>query len=82
MYAWYNYLYKNAKNDDSPLKATVARLTEGKTSDEDKVKSIYYWVQDNIRYIAYEEGYAGFIPQTVQEVYKINTAIARGWQTC
>ncbi|HNP23273.1 MAG TPA: transglutaminase-like domain-containing protein [Panacibacter sp.] len=70
VYAWYNYLYKNAKNDDSPLKATVARLTEGKTSDEDKVKSIYYWVQDNIRYIAYEEGYAGFIPQTVQEVYK------------
>jgi hypothetical protein len=27
-------------------------------------------VQDNIRYIAFEEGYSGFVPQTVQEVFK------------
>jgi hypothetical protein len=27
-------------------------------------------VQDNIRYIAFEDGYAGFIPHTAQDVYK------------
>lgn len=70
MYAWYHFLYKKATNDPSVLKAQVTQLTQGKTSDEEKIKALYYWVQDNIRYIAFEEGYAGFVPQTVQEVFK------------
>ncbi len=70
MYAWYNYLYKKSDNKTDVLKDQVSNLTKGKSSDEEKIKSIYYWVQDNIRYIAFEEGYSGFIPQTVQDVYK------------
>jgi hypothetical protein len=70
MYAWYNFLYKKALNQTDGLKAQVTQLTQGKSTDEEKVKAIYYWVQDNIRYIAFEEGYAGFVPQTVQEVFK------------
>ena len=70
MYAWYNFLYKKADNKPEAVKAMVQQLTQGKGSDEEKIKSMYYWVQDNIRYIAFEEGYAGFVPQTVQEVYK------------
>ncbi len=70
MYAWYNFLYKKADNKADVLKSLVAQLTAGKSGDEEKIKSMYYWVQDNIRYIAFEEGYSGFVPQTVQEVYK------------
>jgi hypothetical protein len=70
MYAWYNFLYKKAENQTDVLKTQVAQLIQGKTTDEDKVKALYYWVQDNIRYIAFEEGYSGFVPQTVQEVFK------------
>lgn len=70
MYAWYNFLYKKAENNTESLKSQVAQLTAGKPTDEDKIRALYYWVQDNIRYIAFEEGYAGFIPQTVQEVFK------------
>lgn len=70
MYAWYNLLYKKAANDVSVLKGPVQQITAGKSSDEEKIKAIYYWVQDNIRYIAFEDGYSGFVPQTVQEVYK------------
>ena len=70
MYKWYNLLYKMADNKTDGLKSQVNLLTQGKSSDEEKVKSLYYWVQDNIRYIAFEEGYSGFVPQTVQEVYK------------
>lgn len=70
MYVWYNFLYKKAENQTDVLKAQVTQLTQGKTTDEDKVKALYYWVQDNIRYIAFEEGYSGFVPQTVQEVFK------------
>ncbi|MGB8190901.1 MAG: transglutaminase-like domain-containing protein [Chitinophagaceae bacterium] len=70
MYSWYNFLYKKAENKPDELKTVVSQLTQGKGNDIDKIKSLYYWVQDNVRYIAYEEGYSGFIPQTVQEVYK------------
>lgn len=70
MYAWYHLLYKKADNKPADLQAQVNTLTQGKTTDEEKIKAIYYWVQDNIRYLAFEEGYSGFIPQTVQMVYK------------
>ena len=64
LYSWYNYLYKKSVNKPDELKAKVTELTKGKTTDIEKVKSIFYWVQDNIRYIAFEDGLAGFIPAT------------------
>lgn len=70
MYAWYNFLYKKAENKPDEIKGIVNQLLQGKSTDIDKIKTLYYWVQDNIRYIAFEEGYSGFVPQTVQEVYK------------
>jgi hypothetical protein len=70
MYEWYNFLYKKADNKPDEIKGIVNQLLQGKSNDIDKIKALYYWVQDNIRYIAFEEGYSGFIPQTVQEVYK------------
>lgn len=70
LYKWYKYLYDKCKNDPTSLKPLVTQLTAGKTSPEDKAKALYYWVQDNIRYIAFEEGYAGFIPATAQDVLK------------
>ncbi len=70
LYAWYNYLYKKADNKPDAIKEQVSKLTSGKTTDDEKIKSLYYWVQDNIRYVAFEEGYSGFVPQTVQEVYQ------------
>jgi hypothetical protein len=70
MYAWYDLLYKKAENKPEELKAQVDALVKGKTTDEEKIKAIYYWVQDNIRYLAFEEGYSGFVPQTVQLVFK------------
>lgn len=78
MYAWYNLLYNKAKNEPADLKAQVSQLIAGKATEEEKIKSIYYWVQDNIRYIAFEEGYSGFVPQTVQEVFKNKYSDCKG----
>lgn len=78
MYAWYNLLYKKAKNNTADLQKQVDQLVAGKSTEDEKIKAIYYWVQDNIRYIAFEEGYAGFIPQTVQEVYKNKYSDCKG----
>jgi len=68
VYAWNNRLYLMAGNDKDKLKATLTKITSGKTTDIEKIKAIYYWVQDNIRYIAYEDGYSGYIPAPVQDV--------------
>ncbi|MGB3153469.1 MAG: transglutaminase-like domain-containing protein [Chitinophagaceae bacterium] len=78
LYNWYSYLYKKCLNKPEELKAKVTELTSGKANDIEKVKSIFYWVQDNIRYIAFEDGLAGFIPATAQEVYKAKYGDCKG----
>lgn len=78
LYSWYKYLYKKCVNKPEELKAKVTELTNGKKSEIEKVKSIFYWVQDNIRYIAFEEGLAGFIPTTAQDVFKAKYGDCKG----
>ncbi len=70
LYGWYNSLLKNMNNNKEELKDLVTKLTTGKNTDVEKVKSIYYWVQDNIKYIAFERGIAGFQPENAQTVYR------------
>jgi transglutaminase-like putative cysteine protease len=67
-YKWYRGLVTMIGNDETVVKQKALEITAGKTSDEDKVKAIYYWVQQNIRYIAYEDGIAGLQPKKAQEV--------------
>ncbi|MET0298526.1 MAG: transglutaminase domain-containing protein, partial [Flavitalea sp.] len=68
IYSWNNRLYKMANNDPSKLKSQLAKIVADKKTDVDKIKAIYYWVQDKIRYIAYEDGYSGYIPSSAQDV--------------
>jgi hypothetical protein len=68
VYKWNNRLYGMAVNNTDKLKGTFTKIIQGKSSDEDKIKAIYYWVQDNIRYLAYEDGYSGYIPANADEV--------------
>ena len=68
VYKWNNRLYLMAGNEKEKLTPQLAKITQGKLTDIDKIKAIYYWVQDNIRYIAYEDGYSGYIPESAQEV--------------
>lgn len=68
VYKWNNRLYNMAGNDKEKIKAEVIKITAGKTTDLDKIKAIYYYVQDKVRYIAYEDGYSGYIPSSAQNV--------------
>lgn len=69
LYAWYRGLVNDIDQDPTVFKDVVESLVEGKTSDIEKIKAIYYWVQDNIRYVAYEDGIAGFKPESCDQVY-------------
>lgn len=68
VYKWNNRLYNMAGNDKEKIKETLAKVVSGHNSDLDKIKSIYYFVQDKIRYIAYEDGYSGYVPASAQDV--------------
>jgi hypothetical protein len=68
VYKWNNRLYLMAGNEKDKLTPQLSKITQGKTNDLEKIKAIYYWVQDNIRYIAYEGGYSGYIPTPAQDV--------------
>ncbi|MEL7005094.1 MAG: transglutaminase domain-containing protein [Bacteroidota bacterium] len=69
LYKWYKSLVDLSKFNPEALRALVDRVTAGSKSDEDKIKAIYYWVQDNIKYIAFEDGLAGFKPEDSDQVY-------------
>ncbi len=69
LYNWYKSLVNSLKNDNTDIKSKVVELTEDANTDEEKIKNIYYWVQDNIRYIAFEDGIAGFKPDEAANVF-------------
>ncbi|WP_299227892.1 transglutaminase family protein [uncultured Psychroserpens sp.] len=69
LYNWYKSLVNSLENDNTPIKDKVKELTENAKTDEEKIKNIYYWVQDNIRYIAFEDGIAGFKPDEASNVF-------------
>lgn len=69
LYNWYKSLVDSLENDNSAIKTKVTELTANAKTDEEKIKNIYYWVQDNIRYIAFEDGIAGFKPDEASNVF-------------
>ncbi|MGJ8684335.1 MAG: transglutaminase domain-containing protein [Nonlabens sp.] len=69
LYNWYSSLVNDVTIETADISIKVKELTNGLTTDDEKVKAIYYWVQDNIKYIAFEDGIAGFKPDSPQNVY-------------
>lgn len=69
LYAWYAQLVAEVENKPEKLTEIVKELTTSASSEEDKIKNIFYWVQDNIRYIAFEDGIAGYQPENCQTVF-------------
>lgn len=67
-YKWYHGLVESVKNDKTIIAAKATEITAGLNTDAEKVRAVYQWVQDNIRYIAFEDGIAGFKPEKAQEV--------------
>ncbi|SHG14362.1 DUF3857 domain-containing protein [Flavobacterium defluvii] len=71
LYNYYKSFVKDLnKKEDPDLKALAIDLTKDKNNDEEKVKSIFYWVKNNIKYIAFEDGYEGFIPREASLVFE------------
>jgi hypothetical protein len=72
--ALYQFFHQFVKNlnvkQDTSLQKVVDSLVFGINDDAAKTKKIFYWVQDHIRYIAFEDGYGGFIPREASSVFQ------------
>ena len=69
LHTYYTRFLKDLNLNDNPeLKQIADSITVGSTDEVDKIKKIYYWVKENIRYIAFEDGFGGFIPRDAKEV--------------
>lgn len=71
LYSWYYSLTKelNTKAQNQEIAKLVSSLTSGINLEKEKVRAIYYWVQNNIKYIDYEYALGGFVPREAATVF-------------
>jgi hypothetical protein len=71
LFGWYVSMIKPSQmQSDSAMQALTDSLISSQNTDIEKVKAVYYWIQDNIKYIAFEEGYEGYIPRNPSDVFR------------
>lgn len=70
LYRWlYSYSSDIDRGTPPGMRELVDSLVAGKTQELKRAKSIYYWVQDNIKYIAMVSGYMGITPRDAGSVF-------------
>lgn len=71
LYKWYFSLIENLNQEEAPkeLVQLVENLTINKKNELEKVRAIYYWVQENVKYIAFEYALGGFVPREANDVF-------------
>ncbi|UCF64794.1 MAG: DUF3857 and transglutaminase domain-containing protein, partial [bacterium] len=67
---WYHELASNRTDANQEMRMLALQLTEGLSSEQEKLKTIYEWVRDNVRYIAVEIGIGGYQPYPATEVFE------------
>ncbi|MCV6630986.1 MAG: DUF3857 and transglutaminase domain-containing protein [Flavobacteriaceae bacterium] len=72
LYDWYYRMVAqiNQNEPDVEMQALVAQLIAGKTNKQQKIDAIYQWVQQQIKYIAYEYALGGFIPREANDIFR------------
>ncbi len=71
LYKYYSSIvYSKGDLISDELKAVASELKNKSTGEDELIKNTYNWVQNNIRYIAYEKGADGVIPRAPALVCK------------
>lgn len=70
LYDWYQELKSGVANETTNIKPLVAEILQSTKAEteREKIEELYYWVQDNIKYIAFEDGIAAFQPEDAHTV--------------
>lgn len=68
LHNWYCSFVSRTKEEFGSLQAISDSIVGNETEQYEKARKIYQWVQNNIRYIAFEEGDKGLMPAKATEV--------------
>ena len=69
LYKWNaGFLTNINTTTDENLKKTADSICINKKTEKEKAQAIYHWVQDHIKYVAFEEGLEGFVPRQAADV--------------
>ena len=67
---WYHGLAEPRIKAGETIRVLTKQLTKGINSEKAKLKRIYEWVRDQVRYIAVSIGIGGFQPHPAEEILK------------
>lgn len=69
LYQWYVSLIHKIDTNDLKMVYDIAdKLTKNIKSKREKAETIFNWVQENITYVAFEDGLGGFVPRSAASV--------------
>lgn len=66
--AWYHAIVKGRSRGGDRVKALADSLTAGIPSPRDRLRVLFEWVRDHVRYIAVEVGIGGYEPHDAEAV--------------
>lgn len=67
LHTWYRSFIEGLSIDET-TKNIAASIVNEDDSELEKIRKIFYWVQKNVKYIAFEQGMRGFIPHPADYV--------------
>jgi hypothetical protein len=68
VYAWAKKLADEVVNDTATLKPVFKKMIGTETDSLKIIEKVFYWVQDHVRYIAFEDGVMGYKPMSANKV--------------
>jgi hypothetical protein len=66
---WYLGLARSRMKAGPALTTVSLQITQGAENDREKLRRIFEWVRDKVRYVAVEIGIGGYQPHPADEVY-------------
>ncbi|MBI5873866.1 MAG: DUF3857 domain-containing protein [Candidatus Omnitrophica bacterium] len=70
IYTWWRDLYREKIVPDADIKAKALQLVKDKKTSQDKIRAIYNFCTQEIRYVAVEYGDAGYEPHRASEIFQ------------
>jgi|GEM_PF-155235 len=67
---WYEDISREQSKADPDIKAKVSELIKEEDTPEGKIKAIYHYVINEIRYLGLEFGISGHMPHEAAEIFK------------
>lgn len=71
IYLWCKHLTDSVENNNNEFKEHLTQIVGNETDSIKIMEKVFYWIQDHVRYIAFEDGIMGYKPQASHKVYNL-----------